>query len=108
MNASPGRADVPSLPQLGQAAAQVAQALGDALLVLDEGEADEAFAAGAEADTGRQGDFASPPDVRADLDRVHVLVRPGDRGPDDHRALGLGDVPADPSQSVDQRVAAAL
>ena len=53
------RARAPACPeraaasaQLGQRAAQVAHGLADALLVLDEGEADVAVAAGAEADAG--------------------------------------------------------
>src|SRR3954467_7454132 len=99
MNAAAGRS-----AELGEAALEVAQALGDALLVLDQGEADEALTAGAEADTGRQSNLTLAHDVRAELERVHVLVRLGDRGPDEHRTLRLGDLPADAGQAVDQRV----
>ena len=50
-------ADLPSL-ELDQAPSQVAQTLGDALLVLDEREAHEALAARAEAGARGQGDLA--------------------------------------------------
>src|SRR6478752_3082374 len=94
--------------ELGEPTAQVADALGDALLVLDQREPAEALPARAEADAGRQGHVALAHHVRAELDGVHLRVRLGDLGPDEHRALRLGDVPADAGQPVDQRIAPAL
>ena len=88
--------------EFGEALLEVADALGDAPLVLDQGEPGEAFAAGTEADAGRQCDLALADDVRAELDRVHVGVRLRDRRPHEHRALRLRDLPADAAEPVDQ------
>src|SRR4051795_11333775 len=79
-----GMVDWPST-ELGKTLLQVTDPLGDAPFVLDEGEPDEALAAGTEAHAGRQGDLTIPNHQRAELDRVHLGVGLGDRCPDEHR-----------------------
>src|SRR6202008_1294969 len=67
-------------------AAQRAHRLADALLVLDQCEADEALATGAEAGPGRGRDAAVADEHRRELDRAELAVRLRDRRPDEHAA----------------------
>src|SRR3954467_12316414 len=90
--------------ELGERLAEVAGGLVDALLVLDEREADVAVATRTEADAGRQRDLGLTYEERRELDRAHLAVGLGDRRPGEHRALGRLDVPADALEAVAQRV----
>src|SRR6476646_6065199 len=89
-------------------APQAAHGLADALLVLDQSEADEALAAGAEAVARRDGDLAVADQRRCEPERAELAVRLGDRRPYEHRPARAGDVPADALEPVAERVAARL
>src|SRR5690242_15324709 len=84
---------------------QAAYCLRDALLVLDEREANEAFAVDAEAAARAHGDMAFA--QRAQRERTRRLTG-RDRRPDEHRRLRPRHLPADAPEPVAQRVAAAL
>src|SRR5437899_12431088 len=70
-----------------------AQRLTDSLLVLDEREADVAFAVLAEADTRRHGHLRLLDEEFGDLERTQTAEGFGDRRPHEHRALRLRDAP---------------
>ena len=78
----------------------------DALLVLDEGEADEPFAAGAEARAGRDRDLGLLHAHRRELDARHLRVGLGDRAQTNIVPLGRSmcqPMRARPSISVSRR-----
>src|SRR5919106_3512433 len=96
------------LPELRERAADAADGLADALLVLDEGEAHEPLAPGSEADAGRNRDLRLLHEHLGELEAAHLLVRLGDRRPHEHRAHRAVDLPSGACQTVDQRVTTAL
>src|SRR4051812_11045030 len=67
--------------ELDQCPAEVADGLSGPVLVLDEGEADVAVAAGAEPDAGRGGDVGLLHQEAGELQRAQLAVRLGDRRP---------------------------
>src|SRR5262249_2570517 len=79
--------------------------LTDALLVLDEGEADVPLAVFAEADARGDGDLRLLDAELGELERAERAVLLGNRGPDEHRPLRLLDGPSDLVESVDEDVA---
>src|ERR1700689_875932 len=81
--------------ELGQTAAEVADGLVGPLLVVDQGEANVAVAAGTEAEPRRGGDLGVVDEQLGELERAHVAVRLGDGRPDEHRAARWDDLPAD-------------
>src|SRR4029450_3260403 len=85
---------------------EAAQGLADSLLVPDEREPHVALAVLAEADAGRHGDLGLLDQKLGELQRAQALEGIGNRGPHEHRALGLGHVPADLVEPVHQYVAA--
>src|SRR5262249_59343169 len=93
--------------QFRERAADAADGLADALLVLDEREAHEALTAGAEADAGRDSDLCLRHEHLGELEAAHLLVGLGDRRPDEHRAPGPFDLPSAARQAVDECVAPA-
>src|SRR5256712_14120725 len=70
-----------------------AQRLTDSLLVLDEREADVAFAVLAEADTRRHGHLRLLDEQLGELERAQTAEGFGDRRPHEHRALRLRHAP---------------
>src|SRR5207244_8230801 len=91
----------------GQRAAEAAYRLPDAVLVLDEREADVALPALAEAGARADGDERVARQEQRELVGAESRVRLGDRRPDEHRPLGRLDVPADPREPRAERVPAA-
>src|SRR2546427_11980239 len=85
---------------------EAAQRLLDPLLVLDEREADVAFAILAEPDAGRYRDLRFLDAELGELQGAHGAERLRDRRPHEHRALGLGDLPAELVEAVHEHVAA--
>src|SRR5207247_7603656 len=83
---------------------EAAERLTDPLLVLDEGEANVAFAVLAEADPRRHRDLRLLDAELGELERAERAVLRRDRRPDEHRPLGLLDLPADLVQAVHQHV----
>src|SRR5262249_46321207 len=81
--------------ELGEGAADAADALVDALLVLHQREPHEALAAGPEAHTRRHRDLRFLYEHLGELETAHLDVRLGDRRPHEHRPLGLVDLPSD-------------
>src|SRR5690242_18815807 len=77
-----------------QEAADIAGGLADALLVLDQRDAHEAFAALAEAGAGRDRDLGLFDEQLGELDRAHFAERLGDRGPREHRGARRRHLPA--------------
>ena len=94
-----------SAVEASQCPTQVAHRLLGALLVLDEGEADETLAAGAEADAGGDGDVGLLDQVSRELDGLHVAVLLGDRRPHEHGPLRRFDVPPDALEAATQVIA---
>src|SRR5512132_1996342 len=86
---------------------EAAERMLDALLVLDEGEADVALAVLAEADARRDSDLALLDEHLGELERAHGPEGLGHRGPHEHGALGLLHLPADLVEPVHEHVAAA-
>ncbi len=76
------------------------------MLVLDEGEAHEAFAVGTETDPGTHRHLGLLDEVDGEIQRPHLFVRVRDRRPDEHRAFGLLDLPSGSIEAVDERVPA--
>src|SRR5581483_9349601 len=97
-----------SSAELGQYPPQVADALADALLVLDEREAHVAVPARPEADAGRGRHLGITNEPGRELERPHVGVRLGDRSPHEHRPLGPVEVPPDAVEPIAQHVTPAL
>src|SRR5262245_19151607 len=93
-------------PSAGGEGLEAAEGLPDALLVLDEGEADEALAGLAETDARRHRDLAFADEALRQLQRAHRAERLGNGCPYEHGALGLGHAPADLVEPVHQHVAA--
>src|SRR5258708_30993108 len=91
--------------KLADRAADAAHRLCDALLILDEREADEALAVGAEAAAGTDGDMRLP--QQAERKRLRGLIG-RDACPDEHRRLWPRDLPACACEPVAQRVAPPL
>src|SRR5205814_7286408 len=85
---------------------EAAQRLLDPLLVLDEREADVAFAVLAEPDARRYRDLRFLDAELGELQGAHGAERLRDRRPHEHRALGLGDLPAELVEAVHEHVAA--
>src|SRR5215470_3140646 len=85
---------------------EAAQGLPDALLVLDEREAHVPVTVLAEADPRRDRHLALLDEQLGELQRAHAAELLGDGRPHEHRALGLGDAPADLVEAVYQHVAA--
>src|SRR2546425_8456962 len=83
-----------------------AQRLTDSLLVLDEREADVAFAVLAEADTRRHGHLRLLDEQLGELERAQTAEGFGDRRPHEHCALRLRDAPAELVEPIHQHVAA--
>src|SRR5262249_3942121 len=83
-----------------------ADRLAGPVLVLDEREAHVVIAVLAETDARRHGDLGLVQQELGELERAHRLVLVGDLGPDEHRGLGLGNVPACPVETLAQDVAA--
>src|SRR6266566_9972615 len=77
--------------QLGQRPAQAPHGLTDPLLVLDEREPNMRVSPRAEPHAWRRRDLRFRDEKLGELERPHLAVRLGDRRPDEHRALGLGD-----------------
>ena len=91
----------------GQRRPDPAHGLADPLLVLDEREADVPLAAGPEADARADGDLAPRfVSLSANSSDPSSAVRLRDRRPDEHRAAGLRELPADTGETVAERVAA--
>src|SRR4030095_9981504 len=86
-------------------ALEAAERLLDALLVLHEGEADEALSVLAEADARRHRDLAVLDQHLRELERAHSAKGLGDGRPHEHGPLGLLHLPADLVEPVDERVA---
>src|SRR5204863_356828 len=76
------------------------------LLVLDEREAHVALAVLAEPDARRHRDPRLLDAQLGELQRAHGPEWLGNRCPHEHRALGLGDLPAELVEAVHQHVAA--
>ena len=74
--------------EAGQRPAQIAHRLTDALLVLDQREADVALATGTETDARGERHVGFLHQHRSELDRAHVAVFGRDRRPREHRAFG--------------------
>src|SRR5215813_10644392 len=83
-----------------------AQCLTNPLLVLDERESHVALAVLAEADARRDGHLRLLDQELGELQGTEAREGVGDRSPHEHRALGLGHVPADLVEPVYQDVAA--
>ena len=96
----------PGEPAIAARRLEAAQGLPDAVLVLDEGEADVALAVLAEADARRDRDLALLDQHLGELERAHGAERVGDGRPHEHRAPRLGHRPADLVEPVDEHVAA--
>ena len=62
----------------------------------------------AEADAGRNRHLRFLKQVFGELDGAHLFCRRGNFRPNEHRALGLGNVPTGAIQSLDQRIAPLL
>src|SRR5437762_6311832 len=75
------------------------------MLILDEGEADVAVAAGAEADARADGDARLADQLEREVERAELAIRLGDRRPDEHRPLRPLDRPADAGEPVAEHVA---
>src|SRR5882672_12357741 len=88
--------------------AQIAGGLADTLLVLDQGDAHEAFPVLAEADAGRHSDFGLLDQERREVDAAERPERLGQRRPGEHRGARRRDLPAGAAKTLDQDVAAAL
>src|SRR6476646_916072 len=91
--------------ELGEGLAQAADRLRDALLVLDQREPHETFATGAEPAAWRHRDLRLLHEQGGELLTRQLGVGLGNRRPDEHRALGTLDRPAEAIETVDQRVA---
>ncbi len=99
------------LPGAGlvEGAVELADGLAEALLVFDEGDADESFAALAEGPAWGEGDFGVVEEAQGEVDGgLAGEMIGGDLGPDEHGAAGRLDLPADPTQAVADDVAAGL
>src|SRR5215467_9294041 len=101
-----GRDALRAAPSAGGERFEAAEGLPDALLVLDEGETDEALAVLAEPDPRRHRDLAVVDEELGELQRAHGAERLGDGRPYEHGALGLGHAPADLVEAVHQHIAA--
>src|SRR5215470_3826427 len=89
-------------------AANVAGGLANALLVLDQRDANEAFAALAEAGPRRHRHFGLLDQKLRELDAAERLERLGDRRPGEHGRARGRHVPAGAPEAFHQHVTAAL
>lgn len=79
--------------------------LPEALLVLDEGQADEAFAFLAEADAGSHRDFRLGQQALGELHASELAEALRNGRPGEHRRLRYRNLPAGPSEAFDHDVA---
>src|SRR5919197_5245575 len=82
------------LTELRQRAPDAADRLPDAVLVLDEREADVSIAAGAEADARADRDVRLADQLERELERAEAAVRLRNRRPDEHRPPRPRHLPA--------------
>src|SRR6266545_4889741 len=101
---SEGAVEAPPILSRGEAL-EAAQGLFDALLVLDQGEADIALAVLAEADAGRDRHLALLDLHLGELERAHDPVVVWDGRPDEHGGLGLDHRPPELVEPVHEDVA---
>src|SRR5271167_2552296 len=85
-----------------------ARGLADALLVLDQGEADEIVAVLAEADPRRDRDVGLLDQELREFEAPEMAEALRHRRPGEHRGAGLVDRPASGGEAFDHHVAAAL
>src|SRR5665213_803180 len=103
------RDDVVKLFRPGlQEAADIARGLADALLVLDQRDANEPFAIFAETDAGRDREFGLLHQQRREFHAADALERLRDRRPSEHRGAWAWHVKTGAAKAFNQHVAAAL
>src|ERR1700677_4670731 len=87
---------------------EVAHRLANALLVLDEREADVTLTTSAEANPGRGRHARVGDKVLGELERAHFLVGLGHGCPNEHGADRLGNRPANAVEALDEGVPTGL
>lgn len=84
------------------------ESLAGAMVVFDEGEADKAFAEGAEADTGGNGDEGFFEELLGEFEGAKGTEALGDGGPEEHAAFWFFDRPTGTIEALDEEVATLL